>query len=58
MSGKKAKVIRKLVYGKDNSPKARKHYRMGGHGMPIVCDENRQRYQKLKAAHSDHRISL
>jgi len=48
MNGKKAKEIRRLVYGDSFSPRHRK-YRKLKSGM-IVADDKRQRYQAIKKA--------
>jgi hypothetical protein len=45
MRGKKAKLIRKLVYGPDFSPKFRSYTKRNG---IIRADERRGKYQLLK----------
>lgn len=46
MNGKKARAIRKAVYG-DRSIRARNHFHRTGSGT-IFSDEVRQAYQKAK----------
>ncbi|MHC4184131.1 MAG: hypothetical protein ACYSR0_12360 [Planctomycetota bacterium] len=47
MNGKRAKQIKRLVYGDSFSPRHRKYSRAKG-TTQIVADDRRQRYQKLK----------
>jgi hypothetical protein len=47
MRGAKAKKLRKMVYGKDFSPKHREYYKLTATGQ-IVADDKRQSYQKAK----------
>ena len=46
MNGKRAKQIRRLVYGENFSPRFRKYSRTKTGS--IVADEKRQRYQQIK----------
>lgn len=46
MNQKKARKLRKLVYGEDFSSKFRKYYRKPN--GQIVADEKRRLYQQLK----------
>lgn len=47
MNGKRAKLLRKLVYTDGDDPKASRKYGRKANGQ-IVSDPNRQRYQRLK----------
>ena len=57
MRNKVAKRIKKLVYGEDTSPKARRYFR-NPETLSGVSDENRQKYQKLKKAHAHNEVQL
>lgn len=47
MRGKKAKALRKKVYGTDFSPRVKRYVRNNKTGT-IFCIEHRQQYQQLK----------
>ena len=57
MNGKRARQIRKMVYGTDFSTRFRKYMRSKLNGA-IVADEKRQRYQKIKKEYTRGRMSL
>lgn len=48
MNGKRAKAIRREVYGDDYSPKFRQY--KAGRGLARIADPRRQAYQKAKKA--------
>lgn len=47
MNGKRAKIIRKKIYGDNFSPRFRKYYRNNETGQ-IIADNRRRMYQLAK----------
>ena len=57
MRGSKARLIRRIIYGTENSPRARMYRReqlntgpMDNHGETIFADDRRRMYQQAKRA--------
>lgn len=57
MRGKVAKKIRKLIYGDDKSPRARKYYK-DRNTYSVISDETHQKYQKAKSAYTRGLITI
>jgi len=53
MNAKKAKWLRKQIYGEQYNPRFRTYQRVEGQ---VVADSRRQAYQKLKKEYSRRRI--
>lgn len=48
MSGKRAKAIRRAIYGQEYSPRARAYRRVKAEHDQIVADDRRRAYQRAK----------